>query len=294
MPPHTHGRLLFSAIGIFTIFTYAPVAAAQAPSPAPSATPAASASAMPAMATDPCASLLALVTRPTVTTSGCSVKPGQTLIETGYTNQTTSGAGGGVMVTYPQAEVRIGLPRKWEFDVFVPSWNKTAMAPATSGPGDASAGVKYEFGYTSRLLTGADVVATVPTGAAPFTGGGPSYAYDVNAAYTLSPNVGLSATAGYNSVSAPGPTGAIERFGTFSPSLVLADMLGRNFQVFAEAYGSTTAGPGLGGRYGVDVGLQKDVGSRLQLDVEYGDTLTVIGGLHPHYVGFGAAYLFGR
>ena len=34
------------------------------------------------------------------------------------------------------------------------------MAPATSGPGDASAGVKYEFGYTSRLLTGADVVAT--------------------------------------------------------------------------------------------------------------------------------------
>jgi len=261
-------------------------AAATAPPTTPSPSPS------PSGPSDPCTSLLALVTRPTVTTTACSVKPDALLIEIGYTNTTTSGRGGGVLANYPQAELRLGLPDKLEFDVFPPSLNEASGHPAVSGPSDVAAGLKYEIGYTSKALAGVGFVVSLPTGTRAFTSGESTYAFDFNFAYALSPNVGLSGTMAYNAGAMPETSGAVGRFSAFDPSLVLADALPDNFQVFFEGYGSTTAGPGLGSRYAIDGGLQKDIGSRLQLDLEYGDVLTVTGGLHPHAVGFGAAYLF--
>ena len=55
---------------------------AAAPSPSPTPTPAAS---------DPCAGIMAIVTRPTVTSSVCTVRYGHVLLENGYTNTTTTG-----------------------------------------------------------------------------------------------------------------------------------------------------------------------------------------------------------
>lgn len=212
--------------------------------------------------------MLALVSRPTVTTSPCSVKDGRVPLETGYTNTTTSGIGGGVVATYPQAALRAGLPHNFELDAFVPSWYVSTGPPRVSGPSDVGAGLKYVLGYTSRAVGALAVVLTAPTG------------------------VGASGTHAYVSNAAPSSSGSVQRFTTFMPSLGVAWALPNAFQVYLEGFGTTTAGPGFGGRYGSDVGLQKDIGSRFQLDVEYGDTLTVTAGLHPHYVGFGAAYLF--
>lgn len=104
--------------------------------------------------------------------------------------------------------------------------------------------------------------------------------------------MGLSGTVGYDWNAAIVPSGAVQRFSSFDPSLTLADALPDSFQIFLEGFGNTTAAPGAGSRYGIDGGVQKDLGTHLQLDVEYGNVLTVTGGLHAHSVGFGAAYLF--
>ncbi len=57
-------------------------------------------------ANDPCTSISAIVTRPSVTNSVCTVRPNHVEVETGYLN--TSFGGGGNAVTYPQTLIRVG------------------------------------------------------------------------------------------------------------------------------------------------------------------------------------------
>src|SRR5271170_135321 len=80
--------------------TAGPVPAAPSASPSPSPTPSAP--------SDPCGSILSIVNRPTVTTGVCTVRTGHFDVENGYTNTTTTGAGGGSNAIYPQSLVRVG------------------------------------------------------------------------------------------------------------------------------------------------------------------------------------------
>jgi hypothetical protein len=95
------------------LFLVTLIGTAASPAPSPSPTPSAP--------SDPCGSILSIVTRPTVTTSVCTVRPHDVLIESGYTNTQTAGARGGTTVAYPHAYLRFGTsdPRL-EFDVTPP------------------------------------------------------------------------------------------------------------------------------------------------------------------------------
>jgi hypothetical protein len=264
------------------------LAAAQAtpaPAPSPSASP-------PAGPSDPCASLSSLVSRPTFGTSPCSVKSGDLLSENGYTNLTTSGSGAGNLVSYPQSAVRVGLGGNLELDLLPPSYQALSGHPATTGWSDTQVGIKYEFGYSSRWLYGVNTLLTINTGTPAFTSNGLGITANFNCAYTLSPAVGLFATFGYNALSA-GTAAAPLRFQSFNPSAGISASLPQGFNVFAEGFGQSSTGPGLGGRFGYDGGFSKDVGSRLQLDVNYFNYAAQFGA-HAHSVGFGASYLVGK
>ena len=132
-------RSLYALLGLALALAPA-VAAAQTappesptlgrPSPSPVPQPSSSASSPPSAffpalgANDPCTSISAIVTRPTVSNSICTVRPNHLLVETGYQN--TTAAGGGNTVAYPQMLIRIGTKvPALEFDLAPPSLMRT-------------------------------------------------------------------------------------------------------------------------------------------------------------------------
>ena len=270
-----------------------PIASLASPTPPPVASPTPAATASPAAGvSDPCTSLSTLVSRPTFGTAACAVKRADLLVETGYTNATSSGSGANSVVTYPQASLRVGLGGNLEFDLNPESVARYSGTPRAVGTTDSALGLKYELGYTSKMLYGVNVLYTLPTGSAPFSGFGDGLLANVNAAYTLSPALGLFATMGYNVQSAGAP-GLPARYHDFQPSLGASLVLPQSFNFFLEGFNQSSTGVGLGGRYGYDTGFQKDVGSRLQLDVNYYDYFAVQNGGHLHSIGVGASYLIG-
>jgi len=121
-----------SAVAITTA-----VAPAQTASPSPSPSPSAP--------SDPCGSILSIVTRPTVATAVCAVRPHHALLESGYTNSVTTGLGGGNAASYPQALIHVGTgDRRLEYELTPPSIvNANTGGAVTRGATDAGAGTAH-------------------------------------------------------------------------------------------------------------------------------------------------------
>src|SRR5580704_2141425 len=178
-------------MGILTVLSFAgsltaATAVAEPPSPTPSPSPSAAADAGPS---DPCGSIISIVTRPTVTTSVCTVRTGRVLIENGYTNTTTTGPGGGVTASYPQSLIRIGTSDPHlEFSVTPPSFNRSSAAGTiATGYSDINVGAKCEIGYNRTASWGANAFVTIPTGARAFTAGAAQYTGNLNWSDAMGP-----------------------------------------------------------------------------------------------------------
>jgi hypothetical protein len=260
---------------------------AASPSPAPSASPAAPSTLYPALGNnDPCTSLSAIVTRPTVSNSVCTVRPNHVLVEAGYTN--TSADGGGNSVAYPQTLVRVGIGAipALELDLAPPSIARASgAAGVTTGTTDIGAGLKYVLGYTAKFNYGAQLFFTAPTGTNGFSAGGTNDNYALQAGYTLSPVFSLSGAAQIFSFANNGA-----RYQSFVPSLLVGASLPNSTGLFAEVAQFTKAnGAGTPTRTQYMIGATHDFGSRLQVDVEGGLSPTVTTGKY-RFVGFGLAY----
>jgi hypothetical protein len=228
------------------------------------------------------------VQRPSVTTSVCTLKYGGVLLESGYTNTVTSGAGGGVSVSYPQSLVRVGLPvRDLEFQIVLPTYERTTLGGPADGFSDAGVGLKYELGYTSKASYGINVIATEPTGDSAFTSGLATYTGNANLSYTLSPEFALASTLSFQSLAAPQSNGGVVRGGAFVSSLVLTAALPGNAQLFGEAAYFTHASLGAPSRVLYDFGLQKQLSPNVLADVEGGIAPAPVNGQRQHYIGAG-------
>jgi hypothetical protein len=265
----------------------------QAP-PAPSSSAAPSPSPTPSAPSDPCGSILSIVNRPTVTTGVCTVRPGHFVLENGYTNTTTTGAGGGSGVAYPQSLLRIGSDDPHlDFEIGAPSYEITTVGtPRTTGSSDLNFGAKYELGYSSNADWGINGVITIPSGTRAFTGGNAQFTGNMNGAYTLSPEFGLAGTLSFNALSAYNAGGVPQSYFAFIPSLELSAALpGGPSQVSAEYAYFSSAGPNEGAKSLIDFVYQRDFGSHLQFDVEYGFSPTAINGQKQNYVGAGLSFM---
>lgn len=258
-------------------------AALAAASPAPTATP----------VPDPCGSILSIVTRPSVTTDVCTVRPHKVDLETGYTASTTTGSGGGVTVQYPQAFLRIGSgDPHLEYDVTPPSSVQSTVGTARiGGTSDTALGVKDELGYSSNALWGLSAQVTLPTGSRAFTAGAAQYALDGNWSYTLSPVFSLAGTLGFNQIAGYAASGTVQHAFAFIPSLDLSATLSSNDEAFAEYAYFSRAGIGLPPRSLIDAGFIHDLSPHVQIDLEYGTQPTVIDGQRMHYVGAGLSFM---
>jgi hypothetical protein len=269
-----------AAVALGSAAAYAQALPAPAPSPTPSA---------PA---DPCGSLLSIVTRPTVATSVCTVRAGHELVESGYTNTTTTGPGGGHTVSYPQALVRVGMSGRAELDVTPPSYNRTSAGGGfASGTSDAAFGLKWELGYNARAAWGANVQVSAPTGSAAFSANATQYIGNANWSYTLNSVFSLNGTFGFDSLAAPNAAGLTQRYSAFVPSIDLAAGLPAGSQVSIEYSSFSSAGPGFGAKDLVDFAYQRDIGQHVQFDLEYGFQPNLINGQRMHYVGAGLSLM---
>jgi hypothetical protein len=265
-------------------------AAEPAPMPVVSPSPVASAAPNPIGpafgANDPCTSLAAIVGRPSVTNSVCTVRPNHVEVETGYLN--TSASGGGNTVAYPQTLIRVGtnVPAL-ELQVAPPGINRTNAGGVVTGTTDAGAGLKYVFGYTPKLNYGGQAFFTAPTGSTGFSAGGTNATYALNVGYTLSSAFSLATTLATNSL-----TNGPQRWSSFVPSLVLGVSLpnatGLNLEV---AQFSHALGPAKPTRTQYLFAVYRDVGSRVQLDASVAASPTAATGKYTS-LGFGASFYF--
>ncbi|GAC1500449.1 MAG: hypothetical protein NVS1B2_25010 [Vulcanimicrobiaceae bacterium] len=237
--------------------------------------------------------LLATLNRPTIGYSPCAVPKGSFVLENGYQNQTEGGPSASTVVSYPGGFQRFGVADRLELDLIGPSYNRTRTDDTlTHGYGDLGLGLKAQLPQRGRFTYGVDALVTAATGSGGYSNGGPTQALNLDVAFAASPAIGLgttlamSSSAGFRSIA--GGDAAGERFGFFQPSFVVTAQIPQYYQFYAEIVGTTKIGPGQGGRIVTDLGVQKLIGSSVEIDAEYGTSLTPVSGSRFHYVGFGA------
>jgi hypothetical protein len=266
-------------------FAPQPGRAQTSPSPAPSP----SSSPVP----DPCGPIISVVTRPTVTTSACTVRSGKVLLENGWSNAITTGPGGGVTASDPQSLLKVGTPdSRFDFEFGLPNWMRSSTGGAlVSGLSDVTVGAKAELGYSSKAAWGINGVVSLPTGDNAFTARESQYTLNGNWSYTLSSLFALAGTVGFNGFSATNASGGIGRYGAIAPSFVLQLTPTSTTEIFAEYAYVSKAGVGLPGKTTLDAGLAGDIGPHVQLDVEAGWSPTLINGQRQHSIGAGFSFM---
>jgi hypothetical protein len=287
---------LLGVVGFACGFVVMTGSASGQPAPAPSGSPSAatSPSPTPSAPSDPCGSILSIVNRPTVTTGVCTVRTGHFDLENGYTNTTTSGAGGGSNANYPQSLLRIGTADPHlDFEFGFPSAETSSVGqPTVGGTSDVGLATKYELGFSSNADWGLYGAITYPTGSKAFTAGNAQFTGDFNFGYTISPEFSLAGTLSFNALSGANSAGIAQSYFAFIPSLELTAALpGGPSQISAEYAYFSAAGPDLRSKNLIDFVYQRDFGGHLQLDVEYGYSPTVINGQKQHYVGAGLSFM---
>jgi len=265
----------------------APRAAAADPIARPSPSPSPQSS-------DPCDGpdrLLAAANRPTIGFSACAAKKGTALFELGYQNQVNgTPANGSVVSQVPQTFIRYGAATRFELDIVGPNYVATRGYPdspvVTHGVTDSGLGFKYELPPSSRWTLAFDGIYTGPNGSPFLTAGSAALTGNVDASFSLSPSVSLGATIAFSS------TGAYEnairsRYGVTTPSLVLTSEIPNFYQFYAEYVYVSKIGPNEGGRAFTDFGVQKLLGTRTEIDLEYGHAFTADRALQFDYIGSG-------
>jgi hypothetical protein len=286
-------RWLVAAVLLLSAFGASSGAALAQTSPAASSSAPPAASPAPSAPSDPCGSLLSIVNRPVITTGVCTVRTGHFDVETGYTNTTTSGTGGGSGVLYPQPLIRIGTANP-HFDVELgpPSYATTSVGePAVTGTTDASLGAKLELGYSSDAVWGVNGLITFPTGSSAFSAGNAQFTGSFNGAYTVNSVLGLAASVSLNAFSGYNSAGAAQSYFAAVPSILATATLPGPSEFFGEYAYYSQAGVGLGGKSLMDFGYIRDLGGHVQLDVEYGFSPTLLNGQTQHYIGAGLSFM---
>jgi hypothetical protein len=271
---------------------FAPLLAVAA-SPAPSPSPATA---------DPCggpARLLATANRPTVGYSTCAVKKGTVVVELGYQNQQNgTPTDGSIQSQVPQNFLRVGVTKNFEVDVIGPNYLATrtyGSSAATNGTShgvtDSGLGFKYELPLQGRWTFAVDGLDLPPNGSPALTAGHTTYVANLDASYSLSPAMAAGTTIAIGSTGAAASAG-YARYGVINPSFVVTAQIPHFYQFYAEYVYVSKIDAVNGGRTFTDFGIQKLLGPRTEIDVEYGHAFTGIPALKFDYIGTGLVVQF--
>jgi hypothetical protein len=242
------------------------------PTPAPSSRP-----------SNPCggpARLLATANRPTIGYSACAVKKDTAVFELGYQNLVNgTPSEGSVQSQVPQNFLRVGVAPRFELDIIGPNYvGVRAYAPGRAGSvnhgvADSGLGFKYEMPPSGRWVVAFDGLYTGPNGSPFLTAGSATLTGNFDASYALSRATAIGTTVAVSS------TGALDRstrvqYGVTQPSFVITTQIPNYYQFYAEYVYVSKIAPSSGGRAFTDFGVQKLLGTRTEIDLEYGHAFT--------------------
>lgn len=227
--------------------------------------------------------ILELMNRPTVTQSTYVVEKNHALLEAGYNN--TSFAGAGSATTLPRAQIRIGTNLKnLEVDVKAPSIVRVRAGGLATGSDDVQAGVKYLIRNAARYAVSAQFGVDIPTGTLGQTGTQTSFG--LNGTYKISSMFSVKTTQSFTAQNVAGI-----RYGSYTPSFVVAAMLPRQTSVFGEYSLATKAyGPATPSRSTFLLGASHAISNRLAVDIEASRSPGSNNVPKSTGFGFGAAY----
>jgi len=242
--------------------------------------------------------LLATANRPTVGFSACAVEKDTAVFELGYQNQVNGTASeGSIQSQAPQNFLRVGVATRFELDVIGPNY----VASRTYGPGapdvvshgvtDSGLGFKYELPPKGKWTVGFDGLYTGPNGSPFLTAGSATLTGNLDASFSMSPATSIGTTIAVSS------TGQYSRnvraqYGVTTPSVVLTTQIPHHYQFYAEYVFVSKIAANAGGRAFTDFGVQKLLGSRTEIDVEYGHAFSGDPALRFDYVGSGLVVQF--
>jgi hypothetical protein len=241
---------------------------------------------------DPCADLLAVLNRPTVADSVCSVKPGKVIIESGVAYQSLS-ANDGHGFDLPETLIRFGLPLGNEINVFVPNYirQNSTEDGTISGSTATIVGLKHQFLARNKWVYAAESIFTMPSGSDNFGSNAMGFAVNGIVDYSFTSSISATFMAGLTSETVSYHDGG-GRYNSFNPDLVLDWEPTNNLQFYVEIYGQTKTAPEEHDGYNADVGIQYLITKNIEVDVEYGHRLTGELAGFSHYFGVGGGIRF--
>lgn len=291
--PSAEGGIVKYTLAILFTLASLPFCAAASASDQQSPAPRSSPSPEPS---SPCGGpgrLLATANRPTIGYSACAVKQHTAVFELGYQNQVDgTPSSGSIRSQVPQNFLRLGIIPNFEIDVIGPNYEATRSYSTgrpdtvTNGVADSGLGFKYELPPMGKWTIAFDGLYTGPNGSTFLTAGNATWTGNFDASYSLSPatsigtTVAVSSTGGY-------ADNVHGQYGTTMPSVVVTTQIPHYYQFYAEYVLVSKIALDRGDRAFTDFGVQKLLGTRTEVDVEYGHAFTGISALKFNYVGAG-------
>jgi hypothetical protein len=224
---------------------------------------------------------VALADRPgtgrTTSTGGspCVVLPGEIVIESGLRRQlTTSPGGSSTLAGGPLTFVRAGLAKRLELGIAPPANQSRAIVgsppfDAARGTTDVVLAAKYLVLDTGAAQGSLGAAYAPPTGTGEFTAGAPTFSLSANLGLTLSPKLSFTTSQVFGTAVGADARGANRTFFVYAPSFTLAYALDGATTLLLQDALASRQGPLLPAGSRGFVALQRAVGNRLALDLDY-------------------------
>jgi hypothetical protein len=253
----------------------------------------------------PCAApvAVALADRPgtgrTTSTGGspCVVAPHEVVIEAGFRRQSmTSANGSATLASGPLAFVRAGVAKRLELGIAPPAQQArsvTGIVPVDTAHGqtDIVLAAKYLVLDAKNAQASLGVAYAPPTGTGEFTAGAPTYSVSGNLGLVLSPKLSFATSQAFGTAIGAGSVGASQSFFVYAPSYTLAYSLDGATTLLAQVALVSRQGPLLpSGNRGL-VALQRAIGARVAVDIDYEMNLKPVLGAPQRAAGFGVVWI---
>lgn len=233
--------------------------------------------------------LMALIDRPSVGFSPCTVANKRIFIESGYDYQKIIPIGNGYSL--PQTEIRIGTINNTEIDIF-PSSYQTQTAPKQSGFNDNSIGIKHVLFFNKNQLFTVQGYVTPPSGNQYFGTTNTSYLLNAIYNYNFDSGLGVYTTVGFASNSSP-PISPTKNFYSFNPIIDIGWSFGDKLSAYLEFYSESKTAIDQGWGVSMDGGFIFLTAKNVTLDVSAGQRICGFLDNIDHYFGAGIVVAFG-
>ena len=246
---------------------------------------------------------VALADRPgtgrTTSTGGspCVVAPHEVVIEAGLRRQTMASADGRVtLASGPLTFLRVGVWNRVELGIALPaqqSRSVTGSAPVDTARGqtDIVLAAKYLVLDAKNAQASIGMAYAPPTGTGEFTAGAPTYSVSGNLGLAVTPRISFATSQAFGTAIGAGTDGLSRSYFVYAPSYTLAYALDGATTLLAQVALVSRQGPLLPSGDRALVALQRAVGDRLALDVDYEVNLKPTLGAPQRAVGFGVVWI---